>query len=177
MNRIAAPRGARIYARPATERQVAYINALLVQVWGPDNAPEAWLALDEAGRLSDFREASNVIDSLKATLAERAKAPAAPADAPTRPALSQGMYRKGGTVYRVVKARAGHLYAKALDPATGRFDYAPGAMRALTPEDRMSVTEAAAYGREIGRCCVCGAELTDPKSVAAGIGPICGKRV
>ncbi len=28
-------------------------------------------------------------------------------------------------------------------------------------------------GKETGKCCCCGRELTDPESVAAGIGPIC----
>lgn len=30
-----------------------------------------------------------------------------------------------------------------------------------------------ADGRRTGRCCCCGRELTDPDSIAAGIGPIC----
>lgn len=29
------------------------------------------------------------------------------------------------------------------------------------------------YGRSTGRCCMCGRELTDAESVAAGIGPVC----
>lgn len=33
--------------------------------------------------------------------------------------------------------------------------------------------EARAYGRLTGTCSCCGRELTDPKSIAAGIGPIC----
>lgn len=32
---------------------------------------------------------------------------------------------------------------------------------------------AVAYGKETGRCCCCGRELTDPVSVEKGIGPIC----
>lgn len=32
---------------------------------------------------------------------------------------------------------------------------------------------AKAFGREYGRCCVCNRELSDPDSIAAGIGPIC----
>jgi hypothetical protein len=32
---------------------------------------------------------------------------------------------------------------------------------------------AIAYGRETGSCSCCGRELTDPESVAAGIGPVC----
>lgn len=32
---------------------------------------------------------------------------------------------------------------------------------------------ARAYGKATGICCCCGRELTDPNSIAAGIGPIC----
>lgn len=35
--------------------------------------------------------------------------------------------------------------------------------------------EARRYGKETGVCCCCGRELTDPKSIAAGIGPICAE--
>ena len=35
---------------------------------------------------------------------------------------------------------------------------------------------ARVYGLQTGTCCCCGRELTDPVSVAAGIGPICGSR-
>ena len=33
------------------------------------------------------------------------------------------------------------------------------------------------YGRETGECAVCGAALTDPKSIALGIGPKCGQKI
>lgn len=36
--------------------------------------------------------------------------------------------------------------------------------------------EAIRYGRETGNCCCCGKELTDPASIAAGIGPICAEK-
>ena len=35
--------------------------------------------------------------------------------------------------------------------------------------------EAIAYGKEFGVCCCCNRTLTDPKSVAKGIGPVCEK--
>lgn len=35
---------------------------------------------------------------------------------------------------------------------------------------------AKAYGLRTGSCCICGRELTDPVSVAQGIGPICAGR-
>lgn len=34
-----------------------------------------------------------------------------------------------------------------------------------------------AHGIETGTCCMCGLELTDPESIARGIGPICMERL
>lgn len=33
------------------------------------------------------------------------------------------------------------------------------------------------YGRELGHCGICGKTLTDPESIANGIGPVCAGRV
>lgn len=35
---------------------------------------------------------------------------------------------------------------------------------------------AITYGREIGACSMCGRTLTDPESIAAGIGPVCAEK-
>lgn len=87
-----------------------------------------------------------------------------------------GMYRTAdGRIYRVQPSRdSGHLYAKRLCEGGG-FEYAPGAVYFLTPADRMTLAQAQAYGVETGVCCVCGAFLTDPKSVERGIGPVCAR--
>lgn len=103
----------------------------------------------------------------------------AQAPAPVAPVTEAGMYRQDGVVYRVKVARgSGNLYAMRYVPEGGeRFVYAPGMVRRLSATDRLSLDEAKALGHEYGQCCVCGAELTDPKSVEAGIGPVCAKRV
>lgn len=84
---------------------------------------------------------------------------------------------------------SGNLYAKALTRIGGKrltrddatvsweFVYAPGAIHSLTAAQRMTLAEAKAFGIQYGVCCVCGAFLKDAKSVAAGIGPVCVKRV
>lgn len=110
----------------------------------------------------------------------------AKSDAPvvaTDPVTEPGMYRKDGVVFRVrVSRNTGNLYAMRYRPevagkATQRFLYVPGIIRTLSASDRLSLDEAKALGHEFGQCCVCGADLTDPKSVEAGIGPVCAKRV
>lgn len=37
-------------------------------------------------------------------------------------------------------------------------------------------TVARMYGQRTGICCCCGRELTDPESIAAGIGPVCASK-
>lgn len=117
----------------------------------------------------------------RALVAERerlARAAAKALAATNDPVSAPGMYRKDGKIYRVQKSRqSGYLYAKLLNPKNQCFEYASGAMRELCESDRMTLEEAKAFGVETGVCCVCAALLTDPKSIAAGIGPICAKRV
>lgn len=82
--------------------------------------------------------------------------------------------RNAGAVY--VKA-GGEYMGKIMD---GRFQPAYGAPADLS--ERINAiaadpTEAARqYGRDTGTCSCCGRQLTDPESVAAGIGPICAAK-
>jgi hypothetical protein len=57
-----------------------------------------------------------------------------------------------------------------------RFDYAPGAMKMLSADERLSMEDAMAFGRLYGSCCVCGRTLTNELSIHLGIGPVCGGR-
>ena len=62
----------------------------------------------------------------------------------------------------------------------GRFVASDAADASVLP----TLTEIAAdpagsarkYGRDTGICCCCGKELSDPASVAAGIGPVCATK-
>jgi hypothetical protein len=103
--------------------------------------------------------------------------------------VSEGMYRHDGEVYKVQRSQAGRLYAKHLTPfgghrlvdATGdvvgfEFQYEPGAIARLSASDLLTLDEAKQFGLRYGFCCVCGDRLSDAKSVAQGIGPVCIKR-
>ncbi|MGA5598333.1 DUF6011 domain-containing protein [Streptomyces cellulosae] len=101
----------------------------------------------------------------------------------------EGLYRLpgdgplGGGVFRVrTSERSGRLYAETFTPHTkegggARFVYDPAAVYSLRPEHRMTAEEAADIGRHLHTCMQCGEHLTDPKSVARGIGPVCAKKV
>lgn len=149
---------------PATPRQISFLRTL-----ADERGVELVGTRDPAGL--NVGEASNLIEALlgmpKST---------------TRPAfveLELGMYRlSNGDIYRVQRSReSGRLYAKKLDWANNSFIFESGAMRLLTADDRMTLADAKAWGVETGICCVCSAFLTDPKSVEAGIGPVCARRV
>lgn len=106
-----------------------------------------------------------------------------------------GMYKiADGTIFKVQRAvhGSGHLYAKRLvvdseavrdavgnvvTPAEVHFEYAPGAIRNLTAQDRLTLEEAKKFGALYGTCCVCGRTLTRESSIAAGIGPVCAGRL
>lgn len=121
--------------------------------------------------------------------AERTEETRQAAQVPTKTRATEGMYRKAGSIYKVQAAvhGSGKTYAKRLvetlvrDPKTGknkwRFEYAPGFVMELRPEHRLTIEQAKEFGALYGTCCVCGRTLTDEKSIAAGIGPVCAGKV
>jgi hypothetical protein len=96
-----------------------------------------------------------------------------------------GMYRKLGQIYKVdFWGATGRLYAKRLDKdvdsegkTTFRYVTAAGMATRLTQADRMDPDEAKAFGHLTGVCIRCATVLWDPKSVAAGIGPVCATKL
>lgn len=158
---------------PATPKQESYILSLLATRL-VDTAYAATISERIVEGTLDKRTAGTFIDHLRACpwKPRQAAAPAAPKSAAVD---APGMFQTGdGTIYRVKKSReSGRLYAMVLRGK--KFEYDRGAIFRLTPADAMTLSAAKAYGVATGQCCVCGAELTDPKSVEAGIGPICAK--
>lgn len=144
----------------ATEKQVSFILKL---------ASERDVKYSEGYlRCIDKVRASQIIDSLLAQ-------PKVKAEVKKPIALAEGIYYKEGVVYKVQVSEAGRAYAKVL--RTHGFQYDPTAIKALSPEDKITIEQAKAYGIQYGVCCVCGRTLTDSVSVAEGIGPVCGKRI
>lgn len=68
----------------------------------------------------------------------------------------------------------GAYYGKIV---SGRFIAVAGAPEGIADKinaiSENPLAEAKLYGKRTGMCCVCGRELTDPASIAEGIGPIC----
>lgn len=83
-------------------------------------------------------------------------------------------------------ANAGALYVKQHGEYAGKivgdkFKAAWGVKEDAILPDLLAIAANPAdvlrvKGKETGRCCCCGRELSDPESVAAGIGPICASK-
>ena len=149
---------------PASEKQVALIARLLSE----RDVPETFESKAKAPDL-DKATASSYIDALFATPKRAAiNTDGAP--------VSEGYFYVEGLIYKVQASKSsGNLYAKVFSESG--YEYAPGAMRLMATAQRLTLEQAAEAGVKTGRCVVCARLLTDPESVAAGIGPICAGRL
>ena len=161
---------------PATEKQVAYLKSLLTS-----RVITSEVRGDIESRVTDGTLDSKAASEFINALLISPKLSSTPTAKTSQLAL--GMYRTSdGSIYRVHESReTGHRYAKHMEydlfSDKPRFVYAKGSIAKLSESDRMTLAEAKAWGMETGFCCVCGAFLTDEKSVANGIGPVCIKNV
>ena len=183
----------------ATAKQISFLNRLLAEAtelldsrdsltgceW--PEAREAVARMRSGADQMTRREASAAIDSAMDNN-KRLRTELKGLGVQPEPTLSEpqyvsetGMYRVDGRIYKVLPSRTSERhYAKELvgeSEGGYRFVYAPGAMRFIRAEHRMTDEQAREFGRTTGICCVCARLLTDPKSIEDGIGPVCsGKR-
>jgi hypothetical protein len=97
---------------------------------------------------------------------------AAPKSLDTRFPSKPGVFERDGVVYRI---KAGSNWAKVLQP-NGKFEYVGAVNWKVRECDRISMERAIELSVLTSSCCICGRTLTNPDSVAAGIGPICSGR-
>jgi len=120
--------------------------------------------------------------SVVAKIAPRAKAVVAVED--------EGVYVIGDgmeNVIKVKKSKAGNLYALRLKETGGtritevgevvnfEWEYAPGLIKDIKPEQKMSFEQAKAFGVRFGKCVRCNRHLKAAESVEKAIGPVCAK--
>lgn len=158
---------------PASEKQVAFIERLLAERQR-DAVVESLIGIDGLGGLTK-RTASFLIEHLL-------KAPKVAVAAAPKAYVAPGFYEHDGIVYRVRPSRSNpeRCYADRLRIKVGgggSWQYERGALGRLSEADRIDIDRAKFLGRSHGFCVICGAVLTDPDSIEAGIGPVCATRV
>lgn len=97
---------------------------------------------------------------------------------PVTTITQDGFYKRGDDIFKVQVAvhGSGNLYAKRLivhEHGSASWEYAPGVVRTLREDERLTLEQAQEFGRLYGVCGICGRTLTDEGSIADGIGPIC----
>lgn len=170
--------------RPATDAQLVTLKRMISErdITAIQAAVDAARQSAMAGTFS-LQDASHLFDLVKA---QPRKAPEAELNRPAP--LAPGVYRGSVTgegspskLYRVYPARATDrpLLAKEIihEAELIRFEYVGAARRFVDPSGRLTLEEAKEFGHQYGICVMCGARLTDPESVAAGIGPICAGKI
>lgn len=151
-----------MYSSEASPKQISFIESLLEK-------RETSLTIDPSSLTKS--EASALIAELLNAPYKSARSEYAPT-----PTVEEGMYRRpsDNAIFRVMTAKtSSNRYAKKLDQENGGWDYEKGAIYTLKPEFAMTLDQAKEFGVESGVCCVCARTLTNPDSIAAGIGPIC----
>lgn len=172
----------------ASEKQISYINSLRESRSIGEHDERIAKRIAEG---LDVATASQIIDWLRVQPCKNVT-------------LEDGMYRMGGTIFKVqhavhgsgrqyAKKLVGHRYCEGHESTDGpvtycngdcrpetetewKFEMAPGMIRRLRPEHKMSLADAKKFGALHGTCCVCGRTLTDEVSIEAGIGPVCAQK-
>jgi len=155
-----------------TEPQARFWASLMSQLRELGREELASALEDEWNGVKSFKDYSALLDTTKTRVHQIKKAQP---KVQTNESLSEGVYQVGETVYKVKRSQSGYLYAMVL--TEDGFQFERGAIRNIKPENRMTLEEAKAYGRQTGTCCQCGRELTNETSVREGIGPVCGGRI
>jgi hypothetical protein len=175
--------------KPASEKQLGLIKRLagekVVPVGGTNSAEAVCYErfLDVMGdKPIAGAEASQVIDWMF-TLPRKPQEKVA--------GLSEGIYlAPNGDVIKVQAARgSGNLYCKVAvhkgtierlnlhgEVVNFEYVYAPGLIKWIRPEMRMTAEMAEEYSLKFNSCMWCGRPLKAAKSVAKGMGPTCAKK-
>lgn len=177
-------------ARVATAKQVEFIGQLLAdRVMTDEHRARVQARLDSGNLTAPM--ASDIISWLlrrdRPTRAQERAGGYAASPKVTEP----GIYEMDGCIYRVKTSKASdRLWAAVLTDHRGvtrlteagtvieaTYEYAPGAMRDLRPEHRMTAERAEALSIVFTFCIRCSRHLTAADSVAAGIGPVCRSKI
>lgn len=160
-----------ITGKPVSDRQRALISRLLDEKVIEDTVAEALHTM--IADMQTTKQASAIIDMLFALPRKDAT------EGTSRVEPTDGLYRVGDDIVRIKVSKSGNWYAqRAMKPGpnSGRksliWDYL-GKRIDMHGAEALADEEA---GKFLGYCVRCNAELTDPDSIARGIGPVCAKK-
>ena len=147
--------------RMATEGQLRFIRSL--------NEQAGNVISEDDIKTIEFAEVQEVLDNLKTVIANNKKN-----NVVAKTQVTEGAYWVDGKIARVQKSKRGYLYATLqIERGVNDFEYVKGLISKIKPEDMLTHEEMKAFAAEFSQCGDCGRKLTNPESIAYGIGPIC----
>lgn len=158
------------YKYPPSEKQVSYVRSLSTQKEGGLELLNSTLLNHNAKDIMDLDR--NVVAQLITNLQ------ALSYQQPT--VQDVGAYLYDGVVYSIRKGReSGKWQVWAYDKELGKYEIQPHLKKLLfviTPEHRLTLSEAIQRSVQTGQCVHCGRTLTKQKSVVGGMGEVCAKK-
>lgn len=175
--------------KPMTEPQFRYLIKLTGMAYASDPAVKAAKLVEIAG--FDFATASATIDALKAIVYKTpAHSPSSTYTPTYAPKVAEpkvmpdfvppcGSYMIRGQEVEIKKAK--YSWGTPSVIVNGKYVGYLGqakANSAIAPlkDEQDALAAVIAYAKVTHKCGVCHTKLTDPKSIAAGIGPVCAKK-
>ena len=167
---------------PITERQLPYLKDLLAKREVPENV---------ANYLERIKAKGHTVENM--TKESAGKMIRILIDQPVKPqndgipeSIPDGRYAFKNTeldkivFYRVVTKRDGERIVQKVLGSPGDFRYVSiyknEADKAISHIIGDPAFASQLFGQAVGACGVCGSPLTDPESIALGIGPVCAKK-
>ena len=152
----------------ASDKQIAFIAKLIADRATADHTVARYLReanVDSTAKLD--RDIARKLITHLTTLPEKPK-----------PILVEvGAYKRDGIYYSVRKMReSDRLYALQYDPENKSWIKNFKMVYELKPEERLTLSDASAFGIATGTCVHCARTLTLQKSVVAGMGKWCATK-
>jgi hypothetical protein len=157
------------FTEPVTEKQISFMMLLIKTRQNADQVCNTKLV---ALGLSTIYKLDR--DQAKIFINEFLQLPKLP---PEIVEIPVGAYKMNDTFYSVRKSReSGRFHAYAYDMTTKRWNFDRGAINKITPDMRLTLSDASAFGIATGTCVHCARTLTVQKSVVAGMGRVCASK-
>jgi len=153
--------------KPISEKQISYIDLLSKARKGGENIVQLALIYDRVSSVHQLNgdQAKKLIDRL--LIQPKALPPIT---------VTVGAYKIGDVYYSIRKVRdSDALYCLRYNSDIKAWDKDQKAIYDLKPENRLSLSDASAFGIATGTCVHCARTLTLQKSVVAGMGKWCAQ--
>ena len=171
---------------PPSDKQIAYVIGLQEQRDLPD---EYELLTEEAMKRMDRAQVSRAIEELKALPYKAPKGRSAPPDKTKAQAIPPGYYALQNPedgiwlFFEINQGKGrwdGYTFIKRLIGAPGQYNKVAvpaetrnGLIARIADDPKKAAVD---YGLNSGHCGLCHSPLSDPESLARGLGPVCAKK-